>query len=346
MEFRIGVNLGDVIVDGEQIYGEGVNVAARLESLAQPGGINISGNVQEQIKNKVALNYEDLGKQRVKNITEPVRVFRVLPGVGATRRTRKIPRLYVRRTVFSLAGIVAIAAIVVLVQHVSLKPPHTAASIRPEQSAELPLPDKPSIAVLPFVNVSGDPAQEYFSDGVTDQLIADLSKLHGLFVIDRNSSFTYKGKTAKVQDVGRDLGVRLVLEGSVRRTPDAVRIAVQLVDAMTGASLWAERFDRRLHDIFTLQDEIVQKIVTTVSLEFKLEERGIPESGRTHGTSNLESFDDVLRGHWYVWSMTQEGNSKARATYEKAMPTHTLVWRGPMLRRRGTERFLTAGTAF
>jgi adenylate cyclase len=317
MEFRIGVNLGDVVVDGEQIYGDGINVEARLESLAEPGGIYISGKVREEIRNKLALKCEDLGEQRVKNIAEPVRVFRVLPeeDAAATRKTQRVQRKYVRRGAFSMAGLAIIAAIVVLVQHVSLKPPHTSASIPPPQSPALPLPDRPSIAVLPFANVSGDPAQEYFSDGVTDQLITDLSKLPGLFVIDRNSAFTYKGKTVKVQEVSRELGVRLVLEGSVRKTSDAVRIAVQLVDATTGANLWAERFDRPLHDIFTVQDEIV----TTLDLEIKLGERGIPDWGRTHGTDNLEAFDDLLRGAWYLWSGTQEGNAKARAMYEKAV---------------------------
>ena len=218
-----------------------------------------------------------------------------------------------------MAGLAIIVAVIVLVQHVSLKPPQTSASIPPAQSPALSLPDKPSIAVLPFANVSGDPAQEYFSDGVTDQLITDLSKLPGLFVIDRNSAFTYKGKTVKVQEVGRELGVRLVLEGSVRKTSDAVRIAVQLVDATTGANLWAERFDRPLHDIFTVQDEIVQKIVTTLDLVFKWEQRGMVAVGRMHGTDNLEAFDDLLHGRWYVWSMTQEGNAKARAMYEKAI---------------------------
>ena len=202
---------------------------------------------------------------------------------------------------------------------ISLKPQHTSASIPPPPSPALTLPDKPSIAVLPLVNVSGDPAQEYLSDGVTDQLIADLSKLPGLFVIDRNSAFTYKGKTVRVQDVGRELGVRVVLEGSARKTPDAVRIAVQLVDAANGDNLWAERFDRPLHDIFTVQDEIVAKIVTTLDLLFKLGERGIPDVGRMHGTGNLEAFDDFLLGRWYGGSGTQEGNARARAMYEKAI---------------------------
>ena len=352
MEFRIGVNLGDVMVEGDQIYGDGINVAARLESLADPGGICISGTVYEQVRDKLALGYDDSGEQTVKNIARPVRVWRVLlDGSESPRReTRHAARRYWRTGAFSFVGLAIIAATIVIVQHLSLRPQPTHASIPPPspatvpfvQSSALPFPDKPSIAVLPFVNVSGDPAQEYFSDGVTDQLIADLSKLPDLFVIDRNSSFTYKGKPVKVQEVSRELGVRLVLEGSARKTSNGVRIAVQLVDATTGANIWAERFDRPLRDIFAVQDEIVQKIVTTVDLEFKLGERGIPQWARTHGTDNLEAFDDALLGTWYGWSMTQEGNAKARAMYEKAIeldPKYAYAysaWVKPILLMRGT----------
>jgi adenylate cyclase len=329
MEFRIGVNLGDVMVEGDQIYGDGINVAARLESLADPGGICISGTVHEQVRDKLALGYKDSGEQRVKNIAHPVHVWRVLLDGSASRRreTQRTQRRYWHAGVFSFAGLAIIAGTIVIVQHLSLRsqathasiPPLSPAAIPTMQTPALPFPDKPSIAVLPFVNVSGDPAQEYFSDGVTDQVITDLSKLPGLFVIDRNSAFTYKGKAVKVQDVSRELGVRLLLEGSARKTSDGVRISVQLVDATTGANLWAQRFDRPLRDIFSVQDEIVQKIVTTLDLEFKLGELGIPASVRLQGTNNVEAFDNVLRGTWYTWSMTQEENAKARAMFEKAV---------------------------
>jgi adenylate cyclase len=329
MEFRIGVNLGDVMVEGDQIYGDGINVAARLENLADPGGICISGTVHEQIQDKLALGYKDSGEQTVKNIARPVHVWRVLLDGSASPRPEpgRASRRYWHAGVFSFVGVAIIASTIVIVQHLSLRPQPTHASIPPPSSAAipavqslaLPFPDKPSIAVLPLANVSGDPTQEYFSDGVTDQIITDLSKLPGLFVIDRNSSFTYKDKAVKVQEVSRELGVRLVLEGSARKTSDGVRIAVQLVDATTGANLWAERFDRPLRDIFAVQDEIVQKIVTTLDLEFKLGERGIPGWARTQGTDNLEAFDDVLRGAYYGWSGTQEGNAKARAMYQKAI---------------------------
>mgnify|MGYP001255536670 CR=1 FL=1 len=318
MEFRIGVNLGDVVVDGEQIYGEGINIAARLESLAQPGGINISGSVHEQIKNKLALNCEDLGEQRVKNITEPVRVFRALQGAGAatTRKTRRVVTRYVRRGAFSIAGLAIIVAIIFVVQHISLKPPRSSASIPPAQSLALPLPDKPSIAVLPFTNMSGDHEQEYFSDGITDDLITDLSRLPGLFVIARDSAFTYKGKAAKLQDVGKELGVKYVLEGSVRKAGEQLRITVQLADATTGAELWAERYDRPLRDVFALQDEIVRRIVTTLNLQLELSQRGVLV---TRSTESLEAYDDLLRGAEYSLSFTKEENAKARAMFERAI---------------------------
>ena len=282
MKFRIGVNLGDVIVEGEQIYGDGVNVAARLESLAEPGGICISGTVYDQIRDKLALGYQDLGDQEVKNIARPVRVYRVLPeaGAAAPRMTPRVVRKYMRRSVFSIEGVAIIVGTILLVQHVSLKPPHTHASILPPSSPALALPDKPSIAVLPFANLSGDPQQEYFSDGIANQLIEDLSRLPGLFVIARNSSFAYKGKAIGEHEIGRELGVKYVLEGNVRKAGNQVRVGVELVDAGDGTERWAQRFDRPLADIFAVQDEIVSRVISTVGLLFKLDEMKSP-----HGSS-------------------------------------------------------------
>jgi adenylate cyclase len=322
MEFRIGVNLGDVIVDGEQIYGDGVNVAARLESLADPGGICISDTVHAQIKNKLGLTYEDLGAQSVKNIAEPIRVYRVMMEGGTTTRTttkatQQPLRKHWRGGVFSLAGLALIIAVIVLVQHLSLRPPTTTASIPPTQSPALPLPNIPSIAVLPFINMSGDREQEYFSDGITNDLITALSKGPDIFVIDRASTFTYKSKPVRVQDVSRELGVKYVLEGGVQKAGEKVRISVQLVDATTGADLWAEHYDRPMKDIFWLQDEIVRRIVTTLDLQLALWEK--------HGvlvrksTDNLEAYDDVLRGIEYSFSSTKQGNERAREMYEKAI---------------------------
>jgi adenylate cyclase len=317
MEFRIGVNLGDVMVDGEQIYGDGVNVAARLESLADPGGICVSDTVHAQIKNKLALAYEDLGAQRVKNIAEPVRVFRVLAGVTPpTETTPRVARKYIRRGAFSMVGLAIIAATVLFVQHLSLRPPTPSASIPPAQVPALPLPDKPSIAVLPFANMSDDPKQEYFSDGITDDLTTALSRDPDLFVIARTSAFTYKGKAVEVQDISRQLGVKYVLEGSVRKADNQVRITAQLVDATTGDHLWAEHYDRPLRDIFSLQDEIVQRIVTTLNLQLTLEERGLLFKKRT---ASLEAYDDFLRALEYTLSITKDGNEKARQALEKAI---------------------------
>jgi adenylate cyclase len=333
MEFRIGVNSGDVIVDGEQIYGDGVNVAARLEGLSDPGSICISAIVHDQIKNKLALSYEDLGAQQVKNIAEPVRVFRVMLEGGAASRTaakgrERSLRKHWRGGVFSLVGLAIIVGTIVFVQHLSLRPSSTTASIPPAQTPALTLPDQPSIAVLPLTNMSGDREQEYFSDGITDDLITALSRLPGLFVIARTSSFTYKGKAVGLQEVGKELGVKYVLVGGVRKAGDQVRITVQLADVTTGEELWAERYDRPLRGIFALQDEIVRRIVTTLNLQLTLAQRGvlIPRT-----TENLEAYDDVLRGVEYFLSFTRDGNAKARQMFEKAIqldPKYALAYAG------------------
>jgi adenylate cyclase len=320
MEFRIGVNLGDVMVEGEQIYGDGVNIAARLESLAEPGGICISSTVHEQVKNKLTLNYQDLGPQQVKNIAEPVRAWRVqLNGNAPSRRaTPRLPLNY-RRTAYWFVQLAIVIAIVVLVQHLSLKPQPTHASIPPQAKPALPLPDIPSIAVLPFANPSGDPQQEYFSDGISDQLINDLSRIPGLFVIARNSSFGYKGKTTKEQQIGKELGVKYLLEGSVHREADQVRIGVELVDASSGAEEWTARYDRPLKDIFAVQDEIVGKVVTTLGLLLKVDEMNLPHFGKARPTENLEAFDDYLRGV-ETWAIgTKADYDKSRQWMEKAI---------------------------
>ena len=321
MEFRIGVNLGDVMVDGEQIYGDGVNVAARLESLADPGGICISRTVHENIRNKLPLNYEDLGEQSVKNIAEPVRVLRVMLERGTATRTtdeatQRSLREHWRGGVFSLAGLALIAAMIVFVQHLSLRPPTPSASIPPAEPPALPLPDKPSIAVLPFTNMSGDREQEYFSDGITDDLTTALSRIPNLFVIARTSAFTYKGKAAKVQDIGRELGVQYLLEGSVRKAGDTLRITAQLVDATTGDHLWAGHYDRPLRDIFLLQDEIETKIVTTLKLRLSVEKWR--EWAGQH-TDNLEAYDYYLRCVGYGLTFTEEDNAKGGRMCEKAL---------------------------
>ncbi|MBI3800674.1 MAG: adenylate/guanylate cyclase domain-containing protein, partial [Deltaproteobacteria bacterium] len=330
MEFRIGINLGDVMVDGEQIYGDGVNIAARLESLADAGGICISGTVHEHIKNKLTLNYEDLGEQQVKNIAEPVRVWRVRmeesrspasearspASKGQDLQPRRVGRVH--RAWVVVVGLVLIVGVIVTVRYFARPPLSTQDSaLRTESApAALPLPDKPSIVVLPFVNMSKDPDQDYFGDGITEDLTTSLSQISSLFVIARNSAFTYKGRAVKVQDVGRELGVRYVLEGSVRKADNQVRITAQLVDALTDSHIWAERYDRPLKDIFALQDEIVQKIVTTLKLQLTLQEQGYIV--RKH-TDNLEAYDSLLRGIEHVFRRTKEANTQAQQLFEKAI---------------------------
>jgi TolB-like protein/class 3 adenylate cyclase len=258
MEFRIGVNLGDVVEDEERIYGDGVNIAARVESLADGGGICISGTSYDQIGKKLPFGYEYLGEQTVKNIEKPVRVYRVLMKpeaagkvIGEKRFLGKISR----RAAISAIIILVIVAGGLIGWNIYL---HQSKKIEPASLDKMafPLPDKPSIAVLPFDNLTGDPDQEYFSDGITEEIITALSKIPKLFVIARNSTFTYKGKPVKVQQVSEELGVQYVVEGSVRRAEDRVRITAQLIDALTGHHIWAERYDRELKDIFAIQDDI------------------------------------------------------------------------------------------
>ncbi len=319
MEFRIGVNLGDVVVEGGEIYGDGVNVAARLQSLAEPGSIYISASIHEQISNKLALGYEDLGERTVKNIAKPVRVFRVVaePVAVATVRnkTRQVVRKYWRGSAFSLLGLALIAGVIVLVRHLSSRPPTTTASTS-AQTAALALPGVPSIVVLPFASMSGDREQEYFSDGITDDLTTALSKSPNLFVIARTSAFTYKGKAVKVQDVSRQLGVKYVLEGSVRKADNRVRITAQLVEATTGDHLWADHYDRPLKDIFSLQDEIVRKIATTLNLQINLTENRVRAVERT---DNPDAYDYYLRGLEFLRNPTKEANENARRMYERAI---------------------------
>ncbi len=301
MEFRIGINVGDVIIEGERLYGDGVNIAARLEGLAEPGGICISGTVYDQIKNKLALGYEYLGEQEVKNIAEPVRVWRVLlePEVavsaveaGSSRSKVQGPKSksesYKHRSqwaVVAMIGLLLGVGTVVAVRERFLPAPSTQ-HLTPNTQPALAVPDKPSIAVLPFTNMSGDPEQEYFSDGMTEDLTTALSKLSGLFVIARHSAFVYKGKAVNVTEVSKELGVRYVLEGSVRKADSRVRITAQLVDATTGQHLWAEQYDRELKDIFALQDELREKIVFALKVKLTPEEQ---ERFHYFPTANLDA---------------------------------------------------------
>lgn len=282
MEFRIGINLGDVIVEGERIYGDGVNIAARLEGLAEAGGICLSGTVYDQVETKLAFAYEYLGEQPVKNIARPVRAYRV--------------RIAAERSDAPAAN--------------AASPSVSSPGVR------FSLPEQPSIAVLPFLNMSSDPEQEYFSDGITEDLITDLSKLSGLFVIARHSVLAYKDKIVKPEQVSRELGVRYVLEGSIRKAGQRVRITAQLIDATTGYHLWAERYDRNLEDIFTLQDEVTRRIVA--ALEVKLTEGEQHRLG-TPLTANLDAYDTYLRGRELNARSTREANLAAMALFAQAL---------------------------
>ena len=271
---RIGINLGDVIIEGGDIYGDGVNIAARLEPLAEPGGICVSSIVNESVGNRIDVRFQDGGEIGVKNIDRPIRVWKWHPN----------------------------ATIPTAAQSNTAKPE--------------PNSDTASIAVLPFTNMSSDPEQEYFSDGISEDIITDLSKISGLTVIARNSSFTYKGRSVDVRAIGCDLGVRSVLEGSIRRAGKRVRITAQLTDAATGAHLWADRYDRDLTDIFEVQDEVVGKIVGALAVTLT---HGEQQRLRRHGTSNVEAYECWLRARALLTRGTRESIVEARAMYRRAI---------------------------
>jgi TolB-like protein len=322
MEFRIGVNLGDVIEGEGQIYGDGVNIAARVESLAEAGGICISGRAYDQVENKLGLEYENLGEHQVKNITRPIRVFRVLsfPGAAAHRvvRAKETLERRWRKIAFSVAGIVLVVVMLGIWQFYMRRPTVEPASV---EKMAYPLPDEPSIAVLPFVNISGDPEQEYFSDGLTDQIISTLSKIRNLFVIARNSVFTYKGKAVKVQKVAEDLGVKYVLEGSVQKTADRIRITAQLIDAIRGHHVWSERYDREPKDIFSIQDDITMEIMKELRIELLHGEQARVWNRGT--TTNLNAFEKLLQGQSYFHRGTKADNFRARQLYGDAIAIHS-----------------------
>lgn len=275
IQYRIGINLGDIIIEGKDILGEGVNVAVRLEGLAEAGGVVISGIVYEIVRSKVDFGFEDLGMQKVKNLVEPIRAFRIVPRDSS--------------------GI-----------QVSPQLPATGRS----------LSEKPSIAVLPFANPNRDPEQEYFADGITEDLITDLSKVSGLFVIGRNSSFAFKGRTHDTKEIARQLGVQHILEGSVRRSGDRIRINAQLVEAETRGQLWAERFDGDLSDIFSLQDDINEKIVTSLKTHLVPLEVG---TSLRQSTQNPKAYDLFLRGRSEYYLYTQSHMANARKYFEQAI---------------------------
>ena len=321
MEFRIGINLGDVIEEGDRIFGDGVNIAARLEGLAEPGGICISGSAFEQIENKLRLHYDYLGEHEVKNIARPVRVYRTLMDNGVAKEKIARPKVHGAGRRVAASGLVAalvIIASVALWQFVlhPTPPSHPPVEKADPQKMAYALPDKPSIAVLPFVNMSDDPQQEYFSDGMTEDLITDLSKISGLFVIARSSTFLYKGKLMKIREVAEELGVRYVLEGSVRRAGDQLRINAQLIDTVTGQHLWAERYDSSMKNVFSLQDKINQKIVAALSLKLTSEEKLLVSQ---KGTNEPAAYEEFLQGREHYLKNTKEDFAKAEACFKRAI---------------------------
>ena len=273
IEFRMGINLGDVIVDGDDIYGDGVNVAARLETLAEPGGLFVSGVVHGQVEGKLDLAFDDLGAQTLKNIANPIRVYSVRIG-GASADNAAAP------------------------------------------VGALPLPDKPSLAVLAFDNLSGDPEQEYFSGGIAEDIITELSKYRSLFVIARTSSFEYKGRALNVRTIGRELGVQYIVEGSVRRAGKRVRVTAQLVEAETGNHVWADRYDRDLEDIFAVQDEVTQAIVTAIEPELATAER---QRAQRKPVESLDAWETYQRGLWHVFRYESGDNAKAKEFFQRAI---------------------------
>jgi TolB-like protein/class 3 adenylate cyclase len=318
MDFRIGVHMGDVATEGDRIYGDGVNIAARLEALAETGGVCISATVHEQVRNKLDAGFTDLGDHTVKNIPDQVHVYLVQPRSQpeASARASTPPGQRPRGLRTALAATAVVLLLLALGLWASWPRPlglliDLAGVSGPP--VDPPLPDKPSIVVLPFANMSGDPEQEYFSDGITEELITDLAGVPELFVISRNSAFTYKGQPVKVRDVGRDLGVRYVLEGTVRKVKGRVR---QLIDATSGFHLWSESYDRELSDILALQSEISQQILVALKVELRdaAVERLVRRSSR-----DLKAQDTLWRGFAHAQRFTREGILEARYLYERAI---------------------------
>ncbi len=319
MLFRIGVNLGDVIEEGDRIYGDGVNIAARLEGLAEPGGICISGTAHEHIENKLALGYEFLGEHAVKNIIKPVKVYRVPMGLktatppkGNEKKTKL--KTWQGVALGAAGAIIVIAAALAIWNFFPRGPSIESASV--ERMAH-PLPDKPSIAVLPFDNRSGDPEQDYIGDGLSENIISSLSVSSQLFVIASNSTFTYKGKPVKVQQVAEDLGVQYVLEGNILKSGERLRVTAQLIDALTGHHLWSEVYDREMKELFDLLDEITKKIL--VSLQVELTSFGEDARIFSKSTHNLEAWKHFIKGKELYEHFTNEDNAKAREHFENAL---------------------------
>jgi adenylate cyclase len=323
IQFRVGVNLGDIIIDDDDIYGDGVNIAARLEQLAEPGGVCISGTVYDQLKAQVDVGYADLGEQSVKNIKKPVRAYRVLLDAEKAGKIIAAPQPRLRR--WQLGAVAALMIIIAAGGLAWWQPWIERVEPASLDRMAFPLPDKPSIAVLPFANLTGDPEQNVLSDGISENITTALSRVPDVFVIARTSTLVYKGKPVKVQQVAEDLGVRYVLEGSLQRSGDKVRVTAQLIDALKGHHLWAQRYDRKVKDSFALQDEITLSVLN--SLEVKLTDDRMQ---RLRGnTNNLQAYQHFRHGYRIFFRFTKAGNAEARRLFEQAVeldPNYGAAW--------------------
>lgn len=295
LTFRIGINIGDIIIDGDDIFGDGVNIAARLETECDPGGVFLSGSAFEQVRGKISVAFDDLGERPLKNIERPVRVYAVRAVGGGNAGAATLPESTRR--------------------------------------AEPVLPHKPSIVVLPFTNMSGDAEQEFFADGLTEDIITELSRFHDLLVISRNSSFVYKGKAIKIQDVGREFGVNYVLEGSVRKAGNRVRVTVQLIDAETDRHVWAERYDREIEDVFAIQDEMTRAIVATLAGRV---EAARHDRAKRKPTGNMEAYEYVLTAKVLHHRSTRADNEEAQRLLDRALEldpdyAHAHAWKACVL---------------
>jgi len=313
MQFRIGVNLGDILTreDGT-IYGDGVNIAARLQAIAQPGGICISANVHDQVESHLPLEYADIGEQQVKNIAKPVRAYKVLLQAGGSAPISAPGRGQMGRRRAIGAALLVIIAVALGAGVWSWKDQIRHAWMQSTTA----LSDKPTIAVLPFTNMSGDPRQEYLSDGITEDIITALTRFAKLSVVARNSTFAYKGKAVDVRQVGKDLGARYVLEGSVRRTRDRGRITAQLIDTSDGKHVWAENYDRDLKDLFSVQDEVIQQIVGSLDVEL---DRAQLEQTRRGSPKDFRAYDLVLQARKVVFDHSEANHRESRDLLERAV---------------------------
>jgi adenylate cyclase len=312
MHFRIGINLGDVVEEGDRIYGDGINIAARVEGLAEGGGICISGTVYDSIKNKLSLSYESLGEHTVKNIKEPVRVYRMRIGPEAAAPVVKDKKARLKKWQWAaIAAVVILIIGTVVVWNSDFRPP----PIEPASTENMafPLPKKPSIAVLPFDNMSGDPEQEYIADGISENLITALSNIPQFFVIARNSTFSYKGKSVKIKQVSEDLGVRYVVEGSIQKEGDRVRIIAQLIDSLKGNHIWSEKYDRQMEGLFDLLDDIAKNIASALHVELVT---GLPD---TRCAESLEVWDYTMKALDLNRHLTKENLIKARELLDQAL---------------------------